>query len=173
MATQINDTQNYMTFQSELIPQMIKQNNTLYTAFAGDYENKKVEVSFDIRVKNSIIKSNKADIIKNNHVILQKNMVSGIFFLFEADKKQFVEKEDGSKVFEETVKTNDYSYTITFIQKAQEEEEVKAEASPMRTGDISSDVNAILQKYGIGTEGEDDSPITDIIKSWKLGHPDA
>lgn len=171
METQITDSPDHITFQTTFIPQTIKQNKLLYTEFTDSFENAEISVRFNIKLKHSFSKKN-IDLIKNDHVILQ-NHNGNFFLLFQAKKELFQLIDDINSVFEENVSTENYNYTITFHQKKIEKSFSETSKTSIKTEDISTNINTILQKYGINEKIEDSSPVTEYMKKWNLEHPDA
>lgn len=172
MATRITDSHEYMIFQTTMTPRMTRQNKMDYTVFEGSYENDNVSVDFDLRMKYNFVKKHPADLIKNDHIILQ-NQKGGFFFLFQADKTKFHESEDGSLLYEESVFTGDYNYTIHFTSKKPEPVPESEQINGQKwTGDVSADVSAILEKYGLSDKAEGYSPVTEYMKKWSLEHPE-
>lgn len=172
MAAKITDSQDCMIFQTTMTPGMKRQNKTDYAIFEGSYENDNVSVDFDIWVKYNYIKKHPADLIKNDHIILQ-NQKNGFFFLFQAEKENFSKEENDSLIFKESRRTADYHYTVTFQSK-----KAAAPAEPEKTGnqqwsgDVSADVASILEKYGLSEKAEGYSPVTEYMKKWSLEHPE-
>ena len=172
MAAKVTDNLETLVFQTTMAPRMTRQNKTDYTVFEGAYDNDNVSVDFDFRVKYNYVKKHPADLIKNDHIILQ-NQKGAFFFLFQADKTLFKEGEDGSMVYEEDGSTGDYQYRISLTTKKPEPvpEAIKTEKQGW-SGDISADVSAILEKYGLSEKQEGYSPVTEYMKKWSLEHPE-
>ena len=169
MAASISDTMGKMIFQTEMGANLRKINKTDYAVFEGEYNNGAVAAAFDIRMKLSYIRKCPVDLIKNDHMVLQKRG-SYFFFLFEGDKSKF--KEEGDfQVFEESGKTGHYNYRVSFRKDTKAQAQKPKSRLGGKAGQLMDEVNELLEKNGI-TEADPSSPVSEYMKSWRLGHPD-
>ena len=93
------------------------------------------------------------------------------FFLFEADKKKFVRETEDRETFEETGRTGNYTYRISFRHNLNVRPEKAHSNLGGKAGKMMDEVNALLEKNGIH-EVDASSPVAEYMKTWKLGHPD-
>ncbi len=168
MATMLADNQDKVVFQCDMMADIRKVNKVEYAVFEGHHNNGAAVVDFEIRMRNSFIKKQGNDLIKNDHILMQKRNHL-FFFLFEADKGRFVKGEDDIRSFEETGKKKDYQYKIRF--------QLNEKAAPRKqnrlggtAGQKLEEVEELLRKNGI-TEVDASSPVESYLRTWKLGHP--
>ena len=168
MATMLADNQDKVVFQCDMMADIRKVNKVEYAVFEGHHNNGAAVVDFEIRMRNSFIKKQGNDLIKNDHILMQKRNHL-FFFLFEADKGRFVKGEDDIRSFEETGKKKDYQYKIRF--------QLNEKATPRKqnrlggtAGQKLEEVEELLRKNGI-TEVDASSPVESYLRTWKLGHP--
>ena len=171
MTAKITDSMESMVFQTTTDAKRTRINKTDYVVLEGACENDNVSVDFDVKVKYNYLRKHPVDLIKNDHIILQ-NQRGLLFFLFEAGKDQFTEGEEGSKVFEESGTTGDYRYFVRFVSKKPKPQSDQAGSKAGWTGDVHTDVSAILEKYGISEKAEGYSAVTEYMKKWSLEHPE-
>ncbi len=169
MAVMLADNQEKVVFQCDMMAEIRKINKVEYALFEGHHDDGAAVVDFEIKMRNAFIKKQGNDLIKNDHILFQKRNHL-FFFLFEADKAGFQPTEDDGKVFEETGKKKEYSYTIRFRLND------KAKTRPHSplggtAGEKMDQLNDFLKKNGI-TEVDASSPVDSYMKTWKLGHPD-
>ena len=169
MAAKLADNQEKVVFQCDMMADIRKVNKVDYAVFEGHHNNGAAMVDFEIRMRNSFIKKQGNDLIKNDHILMQKRNHL-FFFLFEADKGKFVKEDNDIKCFEETGKKKDYQYKIRF--------QLNGKASPKKksrlggtAGEKMEEVEELLRKNGI-TEVDASSPVESYMRTWKLGHPD-
>jgi hypothetical protein len=136
--------------------------------FETQQDNQVFFVDLMIRMKSGFIKAGN-DLIKNDHMIFQKRGI-GYFLLFEADKKDFSEGEDGIQIFQEEKASSNYDYRI-LIRKNTSVAPADLEASETDSKDPLNRINAMLIEHGT-IDSDQASPADEFIKSWKLGHPD-
>lgn len=170
MGTMIADNQDKVVFQSDMLAKLRRINKIDYVVFEGHYGDGPASVDFDIRMKQKYLKKQGNDLIKNNHMVLQKRLQL-FFFLFEADKGAFTKDEEGVEVFEEKGKTNDYSYRIMFRMDRNVKPEKKESLIGGTAGEKLEELEAFMRENGI-TDADASSPVSSYMKSWKLGHPD-
>ena len=170
MAASISDSAGKMIFQSDMAANIRRINKVDYAVFEGRHDNGAVAVDFEIRMKIGYIKKKSMDLIKNDHIIFQKR--DPLFFLlFEADKNKFTSVDDEVDSFEESGKTGNYSYHISFRKNRNAVPQKEHSNLGGRAGQMMDEVNEILEKHGIH-EVDASSPVAEYMKSWKLGHPD-
>lgn len=170
MATSISDSAGKMIFQGDMAANIRRINKVDYAVFEGQYDNGAVAVDFDIRMKIGYMKKASMDLIKNDHIIFQKRDPL-FFFLFEADKKKFVRETEDRETFEETGKTGNYTYRISFRRNLNAKPEKAHSNLGGKAGEMMDEVNDLLEKNGIH-EVDASSPVSEYLKTWKLGHPD-
>ena len=169
MATSVSENMDKMVFQTEMAANIRKINKVDYAVFEGQYNNGVVSADFDIRMKLSYIRKIPVDLIKNDHIILQKKG-NYFFFLFEGDKSKF-KGDGGYRVFEESGRTGNYNYRVSLKKNTKAVEQKPGSKLGGRAGELMDEVNELLEKHGI-TEVDPSSPVSEYMKSWKLGHPD-
>ena len=169
MATMLADNQQKVVFQCDMMADVRKINKVDYAVFEGHHDNGAAVVDFEIRMRNSYIKKHNNDLIKNDHILMQKRNPY-FFFLFEADKGKFVNSDEETRTFEEKDRNKDYSYTVHF--------ELHGNARPKKksrlggtAGQKMEELEEFLRENGI-TETDASSPVDSYMKTWKLGHPD-
>ena len=169
MATMLADNQEKVVFQCDMMAQIRKVNKVEYAVFEGHHNNGAAVVDFEIRMRNSFIKKQGNDLIKNDHILMQKRNHL-FFFLFEADKNKFVKEEDDTRSFVETGKKKDYQYKIRFQLTGNARPRKKSRLGGT-AGEKMEQVEELLRKNGI-TEVDASSPVESYMRTWKLGHPD-
>ena len=170
MSASISDSAGKMIFQGDMAANIRRINKVDYAVFEGQYDNGAVAVDFAIRMKIGYIKKAPMDLIKNDHIIFQKRDPM-FFFLFEADKEKFVREGEDLETFEESGRSNNYTYRISFRNNLKAKPKKAHSRLGGRAGEMMDEINALLEKNGIH-EADPSSPVSEYMKTWKLGHPD-
>ena len=164
----VSETMDKVTFQTDMNGSVRRLNRTDYVVFEERQDNGVFEVTLSMQVKAGYVRKSSPDLLKNDHIIFQKRG-NYFFFLFEALKASFQSDESGSESFQESGRNSDYQYKITIKKNASVPE---ADDEPVSGADASiKRINKLLQDHGLA-EVEESSPVTEFMKTWKLGHPD-
>ena len=173
MSASLTDAIDHIVFQTVMLPRRERRQKQEYYVLEGKHQKDPVSVEFEVRIKSGFVKKKALDLIKDDHVILQKQRDT-MFFLFQAPKDAFEKCKDGSIRFREDRKTPNYTYTISFhrgIKKADQKEQISPKEL-IKQGHVTEGVNALLQEYGLNVKAEEASVASEYMKKWQLEHPD-
>ena len=169
MSASISDNSEKVLFQSDLWENISRIQKGTRVVFKTQQDNGIFKVSFIAQLKAGFVK-NKIDLIKNDHMILQKKG-SGYFLLFEAAKDAFIREDDEREYYEEAVSCSDYDYKILIKKDRSARPEIKKPAPADGPDAALNRINAMLEEHGI-TDADPSSAINEFMKTWKLGHPE-
>ena len=170
MATMISEAEGKVVFQTDLGAYRRRLNKTDYLVFEEKHDNGAYQVEYRFQIKENYVRKAGADLIKNDHIVFQDKGPC-FFMLFQADRDQFRKEEEGHEFFEENGKTKNYSYQMKMRRNPGTQEVKPRSKLGGKAGEMMDEVNDLLEKYGI-TEVDPSSPVSEYMKSWKLGHPD-